>query len=150
MIEKPSIEEFQHLVSGFSPAIQQMVRELHDFLIDLECSSYIKTIYIGYEIGGEMVAALYPYHKHVDIALAIPEETSDSNLMDASHLTWRSLPLLVTVRNMRDVGRAKKYLIQAANRIRAGTHRVYRDNEYFIRTKSDRDTKRNSLRRLDS
>jgi hypothetical protein len=143
-------EETRQLVANYSPKIQGIVYDLDGFLVNLGCVSYIKTIYIGYEIDGQMVAALYPYHKHVDLALAIPEDTIDPILTDASHLTWRSLPLLAMVRNTRDVAKAKKYSSLAAKQICSGFHKVNRDNEFFIRTKHERKAKRDSLRKKDS
>jgi len=143
-------DDVRQLVGNYSPKIQQIVGEIHRCVVGLGCLSYIKAIYIGYEIKGEMVAALYPYHKHVDLALAIPEDTADPILVDASHLTWRSLPLMATIRNKRDVEKAKKYSKFAVDQIRSGSHTVNRDNEFFIRTKHERKAKRNSLRRMDS
>lgn len=150
MTDQPVPDDVKQLISNFSPKIQQIVGEIHSCAVGLGCLSYIKTIYIGYEINGEMVAALYPYHKHVDLALAIPEDTADPILVDASHLTWRSLPLMATMRNKRDVEKAKKYLKLAVNQILSGSHKVNRDNEFFIRTKHERKAKRNSLRRINS
>ena len=150
MTNTPIPDDVQELVDNHSPKIKAIVGELHNYLSGLGCLSYIKTIYIGYEIGGVMVAALYPYHKHVDLALAIPEDTIDPILVDASHLTWRSLPLLATVRTGREVAKAKRYAKLATEQVRSGMHTVNRDNDFFIRTKKERKSKRNALRRIDS
>jgi len=143
-------DDVRELINNYSPRIQTIVGELHNHLCGLGCLSYIKTIYIGYEIGGEMVAALYPYHKHVDVALAIPESLTDPILVDASHLTWRSLPLLAVVRTKKDITKAKKFAKLATEQIRSGAHTVHRDNDFFIRTKKERKAKRNALRKIDS
>src|ERR1035441_5420776 len=79
---------------------------LHCQLVGSGCESYIKTIYIGYEIDGDMVAALYAHADHVEIALALDEDHPDSALKDASHLTWRTLPLSLEVRTSSDVNKA--------------------------------------------
>jgi len=60
-----------------------------DALFESEgCASYVKTIYVGYDIGGEMVAALYGHVDHVELALALDEDHPADGLIDASHLTW--------------------------------------------------------------
>jgi hypothetical protein len=119
---------------------------LHDHLVGNGCDSYIKTIYIGYEIDGNMVAALYAHADHIEIALALDEDDPDSALKDASHLTWRTLPLSFEVWTPSDAEKAALFIDEACNRIKVGTHAVLRDNEHFVRS---RETRRGSGSKVD-
>jgi len=43
---------------------------IHEMFVAEGCASYVKTISIGYHIGGDMVSALYGHGDHVEVALA--------------------------------------------------------------------------------
>jgi hypothetical protein len=105
---------------------------------DLGCNSYVKTIYVGYDLAGEMVAALYPHADSLEIALAIPEDFEHPLLVDASHLTWRTLPVAAIVRTQADLKSVADLITLACSSIGDGSHRVFRDNEYFMRSRRDR------------
>jgi hypothetical protein len=100
--------------------------------------SYVKTIYVGYEIDGEMIAALYPRADHLEIALALPEDAESGLLIDASHLTWRTLPVAAIVTKVDDLSDLSDLVFAAADRVRTASHDVMRDNDFFIRTKRER------------
>lgn len=102
------------------------------------CSSYVKTIYVGYDIGGEMVAALYGRADHIELALALDEDHPASGLIDASHLTWRTLPVAAIVKSESDVRRVQMLIQEACARIRGGAHGVNRDNDFFIKSRRER------------
>ncbi len=102
------------------------------------CSSYVKTIYVGYDIGGEMVAALYGHSDHLEIALALEESHPSEFLIDASHLTWRTLPVAAVVRTESDVKAVGPLIREACARIKGGQHSVNRDNDFFIRSRRER------------
>ena len=106
------------------------------------CDSYVKTIYVGYDIEGEMVAALYGHANHVEIALALPEEADSPLLVDASHLTWRTLPLAAIVRRDDDLLDFTGLAALACERVREATHDVVRDNEFFIKSRESRRSRR--------
>ena len=111
---------------------------LHVALLAQGCDSYVKTIYIGYEISGEMVAALYAHAAHIELALAVAEDHPNMVLKDASHLTWRTLPLALEIRSTDDLILAGELIEEACLRIRGGSHDVERDNDYFVRSRRDR------------
>jgi hypothetical protein len=92
----------------------------------------VKTIYVGYDIGGEMVAALYGHADHVEVALAVAEDHPDTRLLDASHLTWRTLPLALNRKNVSEVSECQALLQEACDRVREQTHDVHRDNDFFV------------------
>ena len=49
----------------------------------------VKTIYISYMVGDQMVAAVYPHSREIEIALALPEDHPSALLRDATHLALR-------------------------------------------------------------
>ena len=107
-------------------------------LVDEGCASYVKTIYIGYEIGGEMVAALYGHQSYIELALALAEDDNAPGLKDASHLTWRTLPVAVELRSEADLAAARDLIQRACERVRSGVHGVRRDNDHFARAREAR------------
>ena len=111
---------------------------LHVVLLAQGCDSYVKTIYIGYEVSGEMVAALYAHANHIELALAVAEDHPNMVLKDASHLTWRTLPLALEIRSTEDLVLAGELIEEACVRIRGGSHDVERDNDHFIRSRQAR------------
>ena len=118
--------------------VRTLASNLHDVLLSLGCVSYVKTIYIGYDIGGEMVAALYGHSDYVEIALALPEDADGDLLIDASHLTWRTLPVAAIVRNTSDVLAFTQLASAAVERVRTASHTVNRDNDFFMKSRRER------------
>ena len=130
--------EAQAYLSELNKKVRPLASDLHDVLIKLGCVSYVKTIYIGYDIAGEMVAALYGRSDHVEIALALPEDAVGDLLIDASHLTWRTLPVAAVVRNTTDVQPFTELASAAVERVRTASHTVNRDNDFFIKSRRER------------
>jgi hypothetical protein len=111
---------------------------LHDALLSLGCVSYVKTIYIGYDIDGNMVAALYGRSDHLEIALALPEDAEGELLIDASHLTWRTLPVAAIVSSVAELPLFTKLASDAVDRVRTASHTVHRDNDFFAKSRRER------------
>jgi hypothetical protein len=130
--------EAQAYLSELNKKVRPLASDLHDVLMKLGCVSYVKTIYIGYDIAGEMVAALYGRSDHVEIALALPEDADGDLLIDASHLTWRTLPVAAVVRNTTDVQPFTELASAAVERVRTASHTVNRDNDFFIKSRRER------------
>ena len=124
-------------LSEMGKKMRPTAEAVHDALITLGCVSYVKTIYIGYDIDGEMVAALYGHTDHVEIALALAEDAEGDLLVDASHLTWRTLPVAAIVHSLKEVPAFKLMAKVAAERVRTSAHTVNRDNDYFIRNRKN-------------
>ncbi len=118
--------------------VRPLASDLHDELLNLGCDSYVKTIYIGYDIAGEMVAALYGHSDYVEIALALPEDADGDLLIDAGHLTWRTLPVAAIVRNTSDVLAFTQLASAAVERVRTATHTVNRGNDFFAKSRRER------------
>jgi hypothetical protein len=125
-------------LSEMGKKMRPIAEAIHEAMISLGCVSYVKTIYIGYDIDGEMVAALYGHTDHVEIALALPEDAEGDLLVDASHLTWRTLPVAAIVRSIDSIDDFTKLAKVAAERVKSAAHTVNRDNDYFIKTRENR------------
>jgi hypothetical protein len=125
-------------LSEMGKKMRPIAEAIHEAMISLGCVSYVKTIYIGYDIDGEMVAALYGHTDHVEIALALPEDAEGELLVDASHLTWRTLPVAAIVRSIDSIDDFTKLAKVAAERVKSDAHTVNRDNDYFIKTRGNR------------
>jgi len=125
-------------IAGLGKETRKLAQLAHNVMIELGCSSYVKTIYIGYEIDGEMVSALYGSSDHVEIALALPEDAAGEILVDASHLTWRTLPVAAILRSREDALAFRHLAAEAADRVRRNEHDVLRENDHFIRSRRER------------
>lgn len=67
------------------------------------CQPYVKTIYLGYALDDEMVAAIYPHAKIIEVALALPEDVPSSLLTNANHLTWPTMPVAAVLSSKADL-----------------------------------------------
>jgi hypothetical protein len=85
-----------------------------------------------------MVAALYSRADHVEVALALAEDHPSSQLIDASHLTWKTLPVAAVGHNLAEVKKFEPLIEEACARVRAGQHDVNRDNEFFMKSRRER------------
>lgn len=130
----PSVESY---LDGLGEGPGPLAKAAHDLLIAAGCTSYVKTIYIGYDVGGEMVAALYGHNDRIEIALALPDDADHPLLIDASHLTWRSLPVAALVRTEPDLISLAELIAVACHRIQTKQHDVMRDAEFFIRRRKN-------------
>jgi hypothetical protein len=122
-------------LAGLSGVAKTLAEATHDLLISAGCTGYVKTIYIGYDIEGEMVAALYGHQDHIEVALALPEDAEHPLLIDASHLTWRTLPVAAVVREHSQLGPLAALIDLACERVRTQQHEVMRDNDFFTRAR---------------
>jgi len=128
-------------LAGLNKKTQPIAQLAHDSLVGLGCSSYVKTIYVGYDLDGVMVAALYGHVDYVEVALALEESYESNILVDATHLTWRTLPVCAVLRTKTDVKEFVKLASVACSRVGTGSHYVDRDNEFFIKAKRERHEK---------
>lgn len=133
-----SHSEADGYISQLNPLTRELAVELHRVLTALGCSSYVKTIYVGYDVAGEMVAAMYGHPDRVEVALALPEDAAGDLLVDASHLTWRTLPVAAEIRNKSEIALFQTHAEAACERVRNNAHDVYRTNEYFVRSREQR------------
>jgi hypothetical protein len=123
------------LLGSLNPVLKPLGFALHQQLLEADCTSYVKTIYIGYDFDGVMVAALYPHHDRVEIALALPDDYQSDLLIDATHLTWKTLPVAAVVRSIGDMEEVLGLVSEACHRVATGSHDVERPNEYFSRSR---------------
>lgn len=85
-----------------------------------------------------MVAALYANDDHVEVALALSDDAEGSLLIDAGHLTWRTLPVAAELRSEADLELFAELAHLASERVRTHQHDVMRDNEFFVRSRRGR------------
>lgn len=94
--------------------------------------SYVKTIYIGFEINGQMVAAAYPHPDRLEVALPLPADHAATSFIDATHLTWRTMPVAYQLREARQIPELLALAREGAERVRSGLHDVNLSNEHFM------------------
>jgi hypothetical protein len=118
--------------------IRELAGAASGILIEQGCTAYVKTIYIGFESAGEMVAALYAHGENIEVALALPEDCEGALLVDASHLTWRTLPVAAVIRKASELEEFRELALVASERVRMGEHDVERDTEFFAKARRER------------
>ena len=121
-----------------SAKVRKLVDAICGQFTDEGCSLYVKTIYIGADLNKQMVGAIYAHKSNVEVALALPEDATHLLLEDASHLTWRTLPVLAKVESAKDVKALKELVGQACQRIRESDHDVYLDDDFFVEARRRR------------
>jgi hypothetical protein len=134
----PTTDE-EKLLGSLNMELKPLGVELHRRLLASGCSAYVKTIYIGYDLDGVMVAALYPHADRVEIALALSEDYESGILIDAAHLTWKTLPVAAVVRSVENLDEALDLVDVACQRIKTGEHDVERSNDYFVKSRRESD-----------
>lgn len=130
--------EAQKYIADLNKISAALCAQVHDMFLVAGCNSYVKTIYIGYDIDGEMVAALYGHADHVEVALALAEDHPSGELIDASHLTWKTLPVAAVGHSAVEVEKFQPLIDEACARVRAGQHDVNRDNDFFMKARRER------------
>ncbi len=125
-------------LAGLNKKIRELATQAHRQLIDQGCTSYVKTIYIGYDFNGEMVAALYGHVDYVEVAMALSENCDSPILIDASHLTWRTLPVAAVIKSKNDLKSFSTLVKAACEGVLNGSHTVLRDNDFFVKAKREK------------
>jgi hypothetical protein len=118
--------------------VSALATNLHKLFLKHGCVSYVKTIYIGYDIEGAMVAALYRHENRVEVAIALAENHRSKLLIDATHLTWRTMPVAVVVKSKDDLLEAAALIIEATDRVKTGQNTVNRSSEFFAEAKKQK------------
>src|SRR5437870_741959 len=85
------------LFAGRNARLFPTFQRVYAVLVDeLGCEAHVKTIYVGFSRGGEMLAAAYPRGgQYFELALHLPDAARSALLYDAAHLKWRTLPVAV-------------------------------------------------------
>ena len=73
----------------------------------------------------------------VEIALALPEDHESGLLIDATHLTWKTLPVAAIVKTKDDAAETLELIDEACQRIKDGVHDVERPNDYFMKSRRE-------------
>jgi len=125
------------LLRGLNPKLAPLAAKMDEQLLSLGCTSYVKTIYVGYDLNGVMVAALYPHTTRIEVALALPEDHASALLIDATHLTWKTLPVAAVIAAEEDMIEVSSLIGEACSRVEAGEHDVERSSEYFAKSRRE-------------
>jgi hypothetical protein len=125
------------LLGSLDSSLKPLGTKLHKRLLAEKCVPYVKTIYIGYYLDGVMVAALYPHSDRVELALALPEDHPSDLLIDATHLTWRTLAVAAVVKSQADATETMELIDEACQRVKDGVHDVERPNDYFMKARRE-------------
>lgn len=123
----------EKLVQESVSSVRRALKSTYEYFVDQNgCTTYVKTIYVGFELQGTMVAAAYPHSQWLEVALALPDDITGPGLVDATHLTWRTMPVAIEIRSQSDLKRALKYFELALERVRSGAHDVELPQERFM------------------
>ena len=125
-----------------NPKVRKLAKRICDGFVAEGCSLYVKTIYIGADFEGEMIGAVYAHKVDIEVALALPEDASHPLLEDASHLTWRTLPVLARVSVEGHLKDLRPLIEEACQRVRSREHNVYLDDDFFIEARRRRGARR--------
>ena len=134
-------EDAEAYIASLNGKVRNIALSAHTELLKEGCSSYVKTIYVGYDLNGEMVAALYGHAEYVEVAIALAESYESPVLIDASHLTWRTLPVAAVLKSKADIKMFGPLVKEACKGVLSGGHTVLRDNEFFAAAKRERQEK---------
>lgn len=126
------MDDAELFIAEASERVRPLLARIHALFMAAGCDSYVKTIYIGYEVRGKLVAASYGHAHNVEVALALPEDHIAEQLKDATHLTWRTMPVLVEIKNRRDLVLAEPLFSEAVERVVSGAHDVVLPIERFM------------------
>lgn len=126
------IPEAEDLFRGVYAALRPAFVLVCEAMEERGARAYVKTQYVGFDLGGELVAAAHPRDGEViELALALPEDYDDNRLIDASHLKWRTLPVAVRIRSEDDFAQVHDLIGRALDRVAAREHDVALDNTRF-------------------
>ncbi len=127
------IPEAERLATTLPKPLHDAFARCYTLLADEgHCGVYVKTIYVGFSLGAEMVAAFYPRANCIEIALALPEDIEGPEFNDATHLTWPTMPVSIEVTDAESVSVAMERLREALALVAEGSQIVRRPNEHFI------------------
>lgn len=115
------LEQAIRLVSGISQPLFGPLEFLYGWFEDAGCRAYVKTIYVGFDLNGYLVAAIYVRGgEYLEVALALPADDRFPDLYPADHLKWASLPVAFQVRPEDDLSRLVPVLERTLDRARHG------------------------------
>ena len=127
------IPEAEQLLAESSSTVRELMRGIYEYFVsEAGCNAYVKTIYVGFMIDGQMVAAAYPHARSVEVALALPDDVEGPGLIDAAHLTWRTMPVAVEISDREGLKAARAQLETAVARVQTGIHDVELPQDRFI------------------
>lgn len=127
------IPEVEKLTVRFGKDLLTRFEKVYGWLVDKhETKPHVKTIYVGFSIGRDIVAAIYPRGDvEFEMALALPEDHDSEVTYPAGHLKWRTLPVAVMIDGKTDVRKIQPLIKEAVGRISSGEHGVRLSDDKF-------------------
>lgn len=119
------------LLADLPTTLRSLGRDIDAYLTGRNCDPYVKTIYVGYTLGTSMVAAVYPESDRLVIALAVDQPADGEFLIDATDLTWPTMPVAAVVRTETQLKRTLTLLDLAIDGVSKGEHTINRPPEFF-------------------
>ncbi len=133
----------EQLLDGQPESVKDLMGNAYAAMVEGSgCQPDVKTIYISFTKNSQLVASAHPGSDGIELALALPEDHPSGLLEDASHLTWRTLPLLVRVTASSGREEVLDLVYEAIKRVESGEHDVDRPPEYFQASRRERERSR--------
>lgn len=115
----PVLEQAIRLASGKSRPLFRPLEFLYGWFEDAGCRAYVKTVYVGFDLNGYLVGAIYVRGaEYLEVAVALPADDRFPGLYPADHLKWASLPVAFQVRPGDDLTRLVPVLERTLDRAR--------------------------------
>jgi hypothetical protein len=115
-VERSKVEEI--LFSANTTAgLKPIWHALDDLLVAGGTERDAKTVSVSYTSPtGKVVAAVHPnpVHQTIQVALAVPPDTTSTRLEDMSLLRWRTMPSGLTLSSVSDIDDEVRELVRAA------------------------------------
>ena len=128
------IPEAEDLARNLPAHMKRTLDYVYKMLVEkYECFPDVKTINLTFTRGEDLVASAHIGSNYLELALALPEDHPSPLLEDASHLTWRTLPVMVDITKKTNPKQVLHLTKEAAERIVNGEHDINRSIEYFAK-----------------
>lgn len=126
------IPSAEHLTKKLPVSLQSLLHKIYGLLVDgFGCDPDVKTLYISFTKDGSLVASAHIGGKQIELALALPEDHPSGLLEDASHLTWRTLPVFICLDANSSHQDALDLVREALDRVTSGEHKIDRPSDFF-------------------
>ena len=119
------------LTKNLPPHVQEVIQEVYTLLVGVGCDPDVKTRYISFTRNSCLVGSAHVSGKQIELALALPEDHPSDLIEDASHLTWRTLPVCLRLTASTDRQEVLDLVREALARVVRGEHTINRPAEFF-------------------
>lgn len=125
------IPSAEHLTKKLPTSLQSLLHKIYRLLVGNGCEPDVKTLYISFTKDASLVASAHIGGKQIELALALSEDHPSGLLEDASHLTWRTLPVCICLDANSSHKDALNLVREALDRVMSGEHDIDRPSDFF-------------------